>query len=548
MSARAADTPPGYALATAHPLATAAGVEILEDGGNAFDAAVAVSAVLTVVASQSTGIGGGGFFLLHRESDGFETLVDGREVAPLAANAKMFLDSKGVAIPKASRDGARSAAIPGLPATWHHVAQKYGTRPLARLLMPAVRIAREGFAIEPGKAGQIAGNKDRFSPAAALVYLPGGKPLEAGAVIRQPDLAATLEAVARDGRAGFYQGPVADKLLAGVKQGGGIWQAEDFARYKVVERKPLQFFFRDYRITVAPPPSAGGVTLAQILAMLEARGWPPADGAQARHEMVEAMRRAYRDRRLLGDPAFVANPLYRLLSREYLLGQARDIEADAATPSVDAPMPAEAANTTHFSILDAAGNRVAATETVNLEFGSGFMPPGTGVLLNNEMDDFAASVTASNAFGLIGSTANAVAPGKRPLSSMVPTFVEGERGLLIIGGKGGSRIISQVLFGVLDFIAGGDARHAVALPRYHHQYLPDRVDFEPGALSEAEQARLKQLGHTLRLVPGGWGLMHAVWWDRSGDALQAAADPRGVGTGAMKRLRPVETEAPQVGR
>ncbi|MGH8442479.1 MAG: gamma-glutamyltransferase, partial [Nevskiaceae bacterium] len=544
----AADLPPGYALATAHPLATAAGVEMLEEGGNAFDAAVAVSAVLTVVASQSTGIGGGGFFLLHREADGFETLVDGREVAPLAANSKMFQDPKGVAIPKASLNGARGAAIPGLPATWHHIAQKYGTRPLARLLMPAVRIAREGFAIEEGKARQLAKNRDRFSPAAAAVFLPGGQPPVAGTVIRQPDLAVTLEAVARDGRAGFYQGPVAAKLLAGVKQGGGVWQAEDFTRYKVIERKPMQFFFRGYRLTVAPPPSAGGVTLAQALAMLEARGWPPADPVQARHEMVETMRRAYRDRLLLGDPAFVAMPLHRLLSREYLLGLARDIKPDAASLSMPVAQPVEAANTTHFSILDAAGNRVAATETVNTEFGSGFMPPGTGVLLNNEMDDFAASLTASNAYGLIGSTANAIAPGKRPLSSMAPTFVEGERGLLIIGGKGGSRIVSQVLFGVLDFIGGGDAQHAVTLRRYHHQYLPDRVDFEPGALSEFEQAELKKLGHTLRLVPDGWGLMHAVWWDRRGDTLQAAADPRGIGTGAVKRLRGAEPAEAQVGR
>jgi gamma-glutamyltranspeptidase/glutathione hydrolase len=547
LTARAADTPPGYALATAHPLATAAGVEILEEGGNAFDAAVAVSAALTVVASQSTGIGGGGFFLLHRQSDGFQVMVDGREVAPLAATERMFQDARGVAIAKASRDGAKAAAIPGLPATWAHIAQKYGTKPLARLLMPAVRIAREGFAIDPGKASQIAENKERFSPAAAAIYLPGGKAAAAGTIIRQPDLATTLEAVARDGRAGFYQGAVAERLLAGVKQGGGIWQPEDLARYKVIERKPLQVFFRDYRLTLAPPPSSGGVTLAQALTLLEARAWPPADALQAKHELVEVMRRAYRDRRELGDPGFVNLPLYRLLSREYLLPLARDIRPDAATPSEGAPPSAEGRNTTHFSILDAAGNRVGATETVNLEFGSGFMPPGTGVLLNNEMDDFAASLTASNAFGYVGSAANAIAPGKRPLSSMVPTFMEGPRGLLILGGKGGSRIISQVLLGVLGFVQGLDAREIVTLPRYHHQHLPDRIDFEPGALSEPEQAALRKMGHTLRLVPGGWGLMQAVWWDRSSDRLEAAADPRGVGSSAVKVLR-VEPAPAQVGK
>ena len=541
--ARAA-TPPGYALATPHPLATAAGAEILDEGGNAFDAAVAVSAVLTVVASQSTGIGGGGFFLLHRESDGFETLVDGREVAPLAASAGMFLDAKGVAVAKASIEGAKAAAIPGLPALWQHIARRYGTKPLARLLAPAIRIAREGHAIEEPKARQVAESRDHFSPAAAAVWLPGGQPPAAGTVIRQPDLAATLEAVARDGRAGFYQGAVASMLLAGVKQGGGIWQAEDLRRYAVVERKPLQAFFRDHRLTLAPPPSAGGVALAQALALLEARGWPPADSIQAKHELAEVMRRAFRDRRLLGDPAFVANPLLRLLSREYLLPLARGIDASAATPSDALPSP-EGNNTAHFSILDGAGNRVAATETVNLEFGSGFMPPGTGVLLNNEMDDFAASLTASNAFGLVGSAANAIAPGKRPLSSMAPTFVEGPRGLLILGSKGGSRIISQVLFGVLGFVQGKDAREIVALPRYHHQYLPDRIDFEPAALTAAEQAGLQARGHALRPVEAGWGNMQVVWWDAAGDRLEAASDPRGVGAGAVKRQR---MPAAQVGR
>jgi gamma-glutamyltranspeptidase/glutathione hydrolase len=544
-AAAAAELPPGYAVATPHPLATAAGVEILEDGGNAFDAAVAVSAAMTVVSSQSTGIGGGGFFLLHRQADGLQVFVDGREVAPAAASADMFLDRKGVADPKASMVGARAAAIPGLPAAWDHVARKYGTRPLARLLAPAIRIAREGHAIEEPKACLLA-RTDHFSPAAAAVWLPGGKAPAAGAVVRQGDLAATLERVARDGRAGFYEGELAARLVAGVRAAGGLWQLEDLRRYRVIERKPLYAFFRDHRLTLAPPPSSGGVTIAQALTLLEARGWPHADAAQAKHELVEAMRRAYGDRRLLGDPDFVAAPLVRLLSREYLLPLAATIRPDRATPSV-APAPAPGGNNTaHFSILDAAGNRVAATETVNLEFGSGFMPPGTGVLLNNEMDDFAASLTASNAFGYVGSAANAIAPGKRPLSSMAPTFVEGPRGLLIVGSKGGSRIISQVLGAVLGFVQGQGARDLVAAPRIHHQHLPDRIDFEPAALTPAEQAALQALGHTLRAVPDGWGNMQAVWWDRDGDRLAAAADPRGVGTGAVRRTR--AEAAAQVGR
>jgi gamma-glutamyltranspeptidase/glutathione hydrolase len=389
----------------------------------------------------------------------------------------------------------------------------------------------------------------RFSPAAAAVWWPGGKAPAAGTVIRQPDLAATLERVARDGAAGFYEGELARKLVDGVRAGGGNWQLEDLRRYRVVERAPMHAFFRGYRLTLAPPPSAAGVTLAQALALLEARGWPGADPAQARHLLVEAMRRAYADRRWLGDPDFVAMPLHRLLSPEYLLGLARDIRADAATKSEAPPPAGEGNNTAHFSILDAAGNRVAATETVNLEFGSGFMPPGTGVLLNNEMDDFAASLTASNAFGYVGSAANAIAPGKRPLSSMVPTFVEGPRGLLIVGSKGGSRIISQVLGAVLGFVQGQGARDVVAAPRLHHQNLPDRIDFEPAALTADEQAALKALGHTLREVPRGWGNMQAVWWDPTADTLAAASDPRGVGTGVVRRTREAAAPPPaQVGR
>jgi gamma-glutamyltranspeptidase/glutathione hydrolase len=262
--------------------------------------------------------------------------------------------------------------------------------------------------------------------------------------------------------------------------------------------------------------------------------------------MAEVLRRVYRERSALGDPGFVFIPTWRLLSPEFLLDLARGINPDAATPSVPAEPVTEGAHTTHLSILDAQGNRVAGTLTVNTDLGSGFMPPGTGVLLNNEMDDFAASTTASNAYGLVGSAANAIAPGKRPLSSMAPTFVEGPRGLLILGTPGGSRIPSMVLHGLLAFTQGADAAQVVALRRFHHQYLPDRIEYEPGALSHAEVAALAARGHALRRVDAGYGNMQAVWWDRNGDRLEAASDPRGPGVAAVKRLRP---EAPaQVGR
>jgi gamma-glutamyltranspeptidase/glutathione hydrolase len=548
------DGPPGHAVATAHPLATAAALAILEQGGSAFDASVTASAVLSVVEPQSSGIGGGGFFLLHRAADAFEIMVDARETAPLAAHPNLYLDARGVADPKASLAGPKSAAIPGAPAAWIHVARKYGSLPLAQLLAPAIQLARDGFALDARQGRMLAESVKHLSPAAAAIFQPGGQPPAVGTLIRQPELAATLEAIARDGRWGFYEGPVAQQLVAGVRQAGGVWAAEDLRRYRVAERKPLQFFFRDYRITTAAPPSAGGVALGQALALLEARGWPPTDPVQTKHQLVEVLRRVYRDRRLLGDPDFVTLPLYRLLSREYLLPLARTIPLAAATPSDQLPAPGElpvvattgeGTNTTHFSILDAAGNRVAATQTINTEFGSGFMPPGTGVLLNNEMDDFSASVTASNVYGLVGSAANAIAPGKRPLSSMVPTFVEGPRGLLIIGSKGGSTIITQVLRGILGFIHGMSAQEAVDLPRYHHQYLPDQISYEPGALTAEDQQGLNALGHRLKVVSTRFGNMQAVWWDKRADALAAAADPRGVGTGMVKRLRPEPAAAAQ---
>jgi gamma-glutamyltranspeptidase/glutathione hydrolase len=462
----------------------------------------------------------------------------------------MYLDARGVADPKRSLNGALAAAIPGAPAAWAHLAQKYGSAPLGKLLAPAIRHAREGFPADAKLARQLPEARGRLSAAAAAAFLPEGAPPAMGALVRQPDLAATLERLAREGRKGFYEGPVADRLVAGVRAEGGLWVTEDLRRYRVVERKPLQFYFRGYRVTSAPPPSAGGVALGQALTMLEARGWPPADPVQARHQLVEVMRRAYRDRRLLGDPEFVGMPLQRLLSREYLLPLARGIRLDAATPSELLPPAGEGDHTSHFSILDAAGNRVAGTVTINTGFGSGFMPPGTGVLLNNEMDDFAASLTASNAYGLVGSPANAIAPGKRPLSSMSPAFVEGPRGLLILGTPGGSRIISMVLRSTLGFIHGMSAQEVVELPRYHHQHLPDQIEYEPGALTVDEQAGLNALGHRLRVMSRRFGDMHAVWWDKSGDVLQAASDPRGVGSAQLKRLRPAPEAHPadQVGR
>ncbi len=532
--------PKAYAVASAHPLATQAGLEVLAAGGNAFDAAVAVSAAIAVVEPTGSGLGGGGFWLLHRQSDGFETMVDGREKAPGKSSPEMYLDASGKAVDKRSRDGALSAGIPGEPAALDHIARQYGKLPLSRSLEPAIRYARDGFACDDKLAAAFARSWKRLSPAAKATFAVAGQPPGSGALLKQPDLARTLERMAAKGRAGFYEGETARLLLAGSTQDGGIWTQADLDGYEVVERKPVTFFYRDYRIVTASPPSAAGPTLGEVLHQLELLGYD-GKGVAAKHQLIEAMRRGYRDRAAyLGDPDFVQIPMTQLLSRSYAESLVAGIDRNKATPSTALP-PAppywEGNNTTHLSILDADGNRVAATLSINLSFGSAYMAPGTGVFFNDEMDDFAASVTASNAYGLIGSKANLVAPGKRPLSSMSPTFVEGPRGLLIVGSPGGSRIVTMVLLGLLDWIGGADAKQVVTSPRLHHQYLPDIVEYEPGAVSPQELTQLQAMGHVLKPVEAMYGNLQAVTWDPKTGKIEAAADPRGVGEGKVVPLK-----------
>ena len=533
----AGDKLPGYAVSSATPEATKAGLEVLAAGGNAFDAAVAVSTALAVTEPTGSGLGGGGFWLLHRESDGMEVFVDGRETAPYAANSKMYLDKDGKAVDTLSRDGALAAAIPGEPAALELIATKYGALPLKRSLAPAVRLAREGFTVNSKLADAFASQWPRLSVNAKATFAQEGRALREGEVLKQTELARTLELIAQQGRNGFYEGETAKELVAGARANGGIWTEEDLGRYTAVERKPLVTWFRDARIVTAPPPSAGGVTLAELFNQLEILGYRSDAGVDAKHLIVESLRRAYHDRAsYLGDPDFVNIPLFRLTSRSHARDLTASIDPKHATPSASlpaAPLVPEGNHTTHFSVVDAQGNRVAATLSINLPFGSGFMAPGTGVLLNDEMDDFAVSTTASNAYGLIGSEANLVAPGKRPLSSMSPTFVEGPRGLLVIGTPGGSRIITMVALGILGWLDGLEAQQVVALPRYHHQYLPDVIQFESGAFTADEQAALRARGHTLQELTRNYGLMNVVTWNPKTGSLQAASDPRALGEGTV---------------
>jgi gamma-glutamyltranspeptidase / glutathione hydrolase len=536
-----AATPPAHACATAHPLATAACMQVLDGGGNAFDAAVAASAALAVVEPTGSGIGGGGFWLLHRASDGFEVFVDGRETAPGRAHADMYLGADGRADPVKSRDGPLSAGIPGEPAALVHIAREYGSRPLAELLAPAIACARDGFAVDAKLAAAIERHLPRLSGDAPAVLAPGGKPLAEGALLRQPDLAWTLEQLAQRGRAGFYDGEVAARLLRGSDASGGIWTAADLRRYAVVEREPLVAHYRDYRIVSSPPPSAGGIAIAQVFQQLEALGWQDDGSLRSQHLLVETLRRAYRDRAAwLGDPDFVPIPLMQLTSRSHALRLAASIDPLRATPSSSLPPAAafaEGTDTTHFSVLDADGNRVAATLSINLPFGSGYMAPGTGVLFNDEMDDFSSQLGAANAYGLVGTAPNAIAPYKRPLSSMTPSFVEGPRGLLIVGTPGGSRIITMVIQGILSWIGGADAQTVAARPRLHHQYLPDFVQLEADAADAERQDALAAMGHALRVFER-WGNLQVVSWETAANRVDAASDPRGVGTAAVRRREP----------
>jgi gamma-glutamyltranspeptidase/glutathione hydrolase len=538
-AARAAVAHKG-AIASAYPLASQAGQEILAAGGNAFDAAVAVAAALAVVEPSSSGLGGGGFFLLHRQSDGFETMVDAREKAPGAATRDMYLDKSGNEIPNASTNGPISSAIPGEPAAFEYLARKYGKLSLKQSLQPAIRLARDGFPLYARLQFGIKAKRDILarSPDAAKAFLTAdGNVPEIGAVITQPELAHTLEAIANQGAKGFYEGPVAANLVAGVRAGGGIWTLEDLKSYRVVERKPLVGEYHGARIVTAPPPSSGGIAVLDSLNILAGFDLHEGDSATHKHLIIEAMRRAYRDRAIfLGDPDFVKMPLQQLMSIDYAAGQRSSIRADKAMPSDLLPgieSEPKGMNTTHFSVLDAAGNRAAVTITVNLFFGNGYMPAGTGVLLNNEMDDFSTKPGRPNVFGLIGNTANSIAPNKRSLSSMSPTFVETPLGLMIIGSPGGSTIISQVLLGILNYVDGMSAADIVKYPHYHHQYLPDDVGYEQGALTEEEIAKLQAMGHKLRLSNRQWGNMQVITWDFASGKVEAAADPRGEGEGLV---------------
>lgn len=534
----AAHASPGKAaIATAHPLASQAGLQILREGGNAFDAAIAITAALAVVEPYGSGLGGGGFYLLRQPTSGGKAhypFIDARERAPLAAHANLYRRG-GQVQPELSLNGPLAAAIPGVPAAIAYLASQYGQLPLTSTLAPAIALAEQGFTIDSAyrERAQWRLKALQADTESARLFLRDGEVPALGSRLYQPELADTLRLIARDGHTGFYSGELADRLVEGVRAAGGIWSMEDLASYQVVERTPLQVRLNNGDTLIsAPPPSAGGVALAQSLLMLDWLPWRSDSRVDRQHAVTEVLRRAYRDRRLLGDPDNVQNPITTLLAPDYLRQQAAGIERERATPSSELAAPLtlhEGEHTTHFSVMDSRGRAVAATLSINLMFGAAFTVPGTGVLLNDEMDDFAADVSGANAYGLAGSQANQIAAGKRPLSSMSPSFIESSDDFASFGTPGGSRIPSMVLLAMLARQDQLPVAQWPALPRFHHQFLPDAIQHEDDAFSLEERAALQQRGHSLSPVGRRYGNLMVLHWDKRSGKVSAASDPRGIG-------------------
>jgi gamma-glutamyltranspeptidase / glutathione hydrolase len=529
-------------VASAHPLATKAGIDALRSGGNAIDAAVAVGLTLGVVDGHNSGIGGGCFFMA-RLANGEFLLVDGRERAPAAAHRDMYLRD-GVAQTSLSQTGALASGVPGEIAVFDYVVAKHGKKKFADLLLPAAKVAEDGFALNPSYASRLKSSSQllhQFDASRAIFY-PNGKLLAQGELFKQVDLGKTYRAIAEHGSDWFYRGEFAKRTEEWMKSHGGIMTAQDFADYKFEIRKPILTKYRQFGIVSFPPPSSGGVHVAQMLQILERFELKNLDEATRRHVIAEAMKLAFADRAFwLGDPAYVNVPR-NLVSTEYATELAKKISLERATkvPSHGTPKDADAKffgneanddrHTTHFSVVDDQGNWVACTATVNTGFGSKVIVPGTGVILNNEMDDFSTQPGVANYFGLIGAEANAVAPGKRPLSSMSPTIVlKGEQPVIAVGAAGGPRIITCVLQMLVSMLELDQTpQQAIAAPRIHHQWFPEELMVEKTLSADLRQS-LSGLGHAVNELSSGSNA-HVVAKNPAGVGFIGAADPRADGT------------------
>jgi len=531
-------------VASAHPLASEAGVAMLRKNGNAVDAAVATTLAISVVEPFSAGIGGGGFLLLHQSNTGETKALDFRERAPLKATRNMYLDASGKVRPNASVDGYLAVGVPGTVAGLYQVHRQYGKLPWATVVAPAIRLAQDGFVVRE-RFVQAVERREKVilnNPAARQIFTRNGKFYQPGEKLVQPDLARTLAEIAKNPQS-FYTGNLARAIASDMAKNGGLITLEDLKSYKPIWRTPLCGNFRKAKICSMPPPSSGGVHLLQILNIigntnLKSLGWHHPD---ALHLMIEAMRIAYADRsEYLGDPDFVKVPTAQLISPAYAQKRRQEIIMDRAKPSTEVKpvdketlqgfiKSKESSDTSHLTVVDEERNAVSLTFTINLGFGAGVVATGTGIVLNNEMDDFAAAPGVPNAFGLVGNEANAIAPRKTPLSSMTPTIItENGRLRMAVGTPGGSTIITQVLQVILNVLEYNmDAGAAVSVPRIHHQWLPDELRVEPWGLDALTLIQLQRRGHKIRQTEP-WGNANAIVVTPDG-TLEGAADPRGEG-------------------
>ena len=525
-------------------VAAEVGLQVLKDGGNAVDAGVAVALALAVTLPRAGNLGGGGFMLVHDAKSGETKAIDYREMAPSSATRDMYLDAQGNADSNLSRFHGLAVGVPGTVAGMQLALDTYGTMTLAEAAAPAIRLAEDGITVTADLADSLKALEKRLKawPASAAIFFkPDGNFYEPGDVLKQPDLAATLKKIAAEGPDGFYKGDVAQKIAASVAEAGGSMSIEDLANYKPVIREPVSGSYRDYDIVSMPPPSSGGTHIIQILNVLE--GYPLGflghNSSDTIHLMAEAMKRAYADRSdYLGDPDFVDVPVAALTSKAYAEDIRKGISLNRAMPSATIKpgklAPYESDQTTHFSIVDQYGNAVSNTYTLNFSYGSGMTAAGTGVLLNNEMDDFSAKPGVPNAYGLIGGDANAVEPGKRPLSSMSPTIVlKDGKPFLVTGSPGGSQIITTTLQLISNMIDHGmNVAEATAAARIHHQWLPDEIRTEQGGLSRDTVAALEHKGHAIN-VGSVMGSTQSIHVDQDKGLLLGASDPRRPGAATV---------------
>jgi gamma-glutamyltranspeptidase/glutathione hydrolase len=534
-------------VVAAHPLASAAGAAMLNRGGNAIDAAVAASFVISVVRPQSTGLGGGGFMLYHDQARKRQRIFDFRERAPLKANAKMFINDRGdyktvffngQQVKDPAIVGHLSVAVPGLVKGLVEIHRELGKLKLSEVIAPAIDVASKGFPVYPSLAKEIKEREQwlRLYPGSRQVFFKDGKPLEAGQKLVQSDLAETLKLIAATGYRDFYEGETSKKIVSEIKKGGGVLDTTDLRSYRMIERVPVSSYYRGHRVISMPPPSSGGVHIIEMLNMLEQKDLSKLHprGATYLHYLAEVMRRAFADRaKEMGDPDFVDIPTHRLTSKAYAKNLAASIDPQKVTPSSTMGLSAptgESPSTSHISVMDQWGNAVATTQTVNYSFGSCVVAEGTGVVLNDEMDDFTTKPGGSNAFGLVTGPKNDIAPGKTPLSSMSPTMILDKKGQveLVAGSPGGPRIINAVLqtiTNVIDFkMSLLDAVHAT---RIHHQWMPDTLRYENNALDDDTKKRLTAIGHLLTPIETV-GDVQAISRDSSG-MIHGVSDIRSDG-------------------